>query len=262
MHSADSALRFEQQPRRATLLSALVEAEACAPLVDSLLARLPALGAAALLAALEAEGAEPYRRLVARAHLTLGEAAVDALLAPSGAARGATRWAALLCRRAKQPLLAELVHAHPRLRAAALAPSSLVAVAWPKTAPIALWLLEEGAQLDGSVAAALQAPRAEGGAREEWQLDGAAPFAGRWRTAGPRRVGGRPVYRHASLDHFLWFESEAGVWLVTAAVLVGSRVRRVDGVSGRTNPHPHPTLNLTPHPTLNPTPTPNPNPNP
>ena len=105
MHSADSALRFEQQPRRATLLSALVEAEACAPLVDSLLARLPALGPAALLAALEAEGAEPYRRLVARAHLTLGEAAVDALLAPgtyelastsyqppaAGPARGATR---------------------------------------------------------------------------------------------------------------------------------------------------------------------------
>ena len=114
MHSADSALRFEQQPRRATLLSALVEAEACAPLVDSLLARLPALGAAALLAALEAEGAEPYRRLVARAHLTLGEAAVDALLAPgtyelaptsyqppaAGPARGATRWEALLRRHA------------------------------------------------------------------------------------------------------------------------------------------------------------------
>ena len=91
-----------------------MEAEACAPLVDSLLARLPALGAAALLAALEAEGAEPYRRLVARAHLTLGEAAVDALLAPgtyelpptsyqppaAGPARGATRWEALLRRHA------------------------------------------------------------------------------------------------------------------------------------------------------------------
>ena len=113
MHSADSLLRFEQ-PRRATLLTALVEAEACAPLVGALLARLPALGPAALLAALEAEAAEPYRRLVARAHLALGEAAVDALLAPgsyelpptsyhppaAGPARGATRWEALLRRHA------------------------------------------------------------------------------------------------------------------------------------------------------------------
>ena len=68
-----------------------MEAEACAPLVDSLLARLPALGAAALLAALEAEAAEPYRRLVARAHLTLGEAALDALLARGDGALAACK---------------------------------------------------------------------------------------------------------------------------------------------------------------------------
>jgi hypothetical protein len=229
VQSADGSLRFDSRRATLTLLSALVATEACAPLLQALLQRRPALGPAALLASLEAEGVEPYRRLVARAGLTLGEAAVDALLQPRGQS---TRWEGLLRQRAKQPLLAELLETHPRLRAAALSPAALIAAAWPKTVPIALWLLEEGAVVDGSVAEALLARRAEGGALEEWVIEGAAPFAGRWRATEQRRVGGRPVYRHASLDYFVWFESGAAAWLVTGAILVGSRVRRVDGVSG------------------------------
>ena len=113
-------LRVRAIPPPPTPLHALVEKEACTPLVDALLARLPALAPAALLAALEAEGIEPYRRLVARTGLALGEAGVDALLQPAeGGVSTATRWAALLRQRAKQPLFDELIRAHPRLAAAA-----------------------------------------------------------------------------------------------------------------------------------------------
>ena len=118
-------------PLPPTQLHALVATEACAPLVDALLARLPALGPAALLASLDAEGVEPYRRLVARAGLALGETTVDALLEPDGAGQGSTRWAALLRQRAspvpsiataaaaKEPLFDELIQSSSRLRVAA-----------------------------------------------------------------------------------------------------------------------------------------------
>jgi len=101
-----------------TQLQALVQHETCAPLVDALLARLPALGPAALVAALEAEGVEPYRRLVARTQLCVGEEAVQLLLhVPEEG--GGSRWSSLVLQRAKLPLLEELMAADVRLHAAA-----------------------------------------------------------------------------------------------------------------------------------------------
>ena len=207
---------------RVSLLMALLTHEASAPLVDLLLARLPALGPVALVAALEVEGDGAYRRLVGRTGLRLCEAAVEALLADDG--QGTTRWVALLTDRAKQPLLAELVQTEPRLAAATFTSEAVAAASTPQSAPIALWLLESGAPVDG---AALQ-ERCHAGQLDEWLISGGGPFDGRVR-ATERRVGGRPVYRHVDQDRHIWFDGTTGVWVVTTATLIGRHLRRVTG---------------------------------
>ena len=56
-----------------SILAGVVQHEACAPLVDAILGRAPALGSAVVLAALEAAGVDAYRQLAARTGRDRGE---------------------------------------------------------------------------------------------------------------------------------------------------------------------------------------------
>ena len=101
-----------------TTLGQLVQQEKCGPLVAALVSRSAALGPAALLASLEADGVDAYRRLVERTGLAVGKTEVEALLAaPEGG--GEARWTSLVLQERKRPLVLELIAQHERLRLAA-----------------------------------------------------------------------------------------------------------------------------------------------
>ena len=77
----------------------------------------------ALLAALEADGAEPFQRLVQRTGFVLNAEVVDSLLAPK---QGGSLWRTIVLQRDKHSVVEALVAQdqavpHPRLRAATLA---------------------------------------------------------------------------------------------------------------------------------------------
>ena len=101
-----------------TIIGQLVQQEKCSSLVEALVARCAALGPAAVLGALEADGTDAYRRLVERTGLSVGEAEVEALLAvPEGG--GEARWTALVLQERKRLLVEELIGRDERLRLAA-----------------------------------------------------------------------------------------------------------------------------------------------
>ena len=109
-----------------------------------------ALGPAALLASLEADGVDAYRRLVERTGLAVGKTEVEALLAaPEGG--GEARWTSLVLQERKRPLVLELIAQHERLRSATLSGDMLVAAARAQAVPPALWLLEQGVLVDTAV---------------------------------------------------------------------------------------------------------------
>ena len=185
-----------------SILAGVVQHEACAPLVDAILGRAPALGSAVVLAALEAAGVDAYRQLAARTGREVDEEVVTQLLAPA-ADGGASRWSRLVMQRGKRPLIAELTQRHTRLRDATATPEMLISAATPATTATACWLLELGVGVTAEVRAALLCVRSkEECAKEPAKLlvDGLdepaadVPYAGRYVQTG-RKVGGQPVYR-------------------------------------------------------------------
>ena len=106
-------------------------------------------GPAALLAALEADSAEPFERLVQRNGLVVTAEVVDCLLAPR---EGASLWRTIVLQKGKQAVVESLVGAHERLRDATLTSEMLVAALTPRTTSAAMWILGENeAQIEPKV---------------------------------------------------------------------------------------------------------------
>ena len=120
-HGGDQAedvrlMRISRFPPPQTALHALVQFEECAPLVDSLLAHSTILRIEAVVAALEAFGEEPFRRLRASHPTAVDDDVVGALLSNSSA-NGQSRWSRLALQPHKRAMLEALMEEHPRLHA-------------------------------------------------------------------------------------------------------------------------------------------------
>ena len=121
------------------LLAQLVRTEACEPLVGTLLQRMPTLRAPTVVRALEAPaGAGVFDRLMrSTPSLEVNDEVVELLLDPGASSKDvnsdaassemSTPWGWLVVDKDKWPLVGELMERHPRLRAAALAPSTILA---------------------------------------------------------------------------------------------------------------------------------------
>jgi len=233
------------------LLSRLVQVAACAPLVRALLARMPALRTAALLAALEAPGVEVYRRFTEESALEVDEGIVDALLEQTNPAGKhlpnsellKTRWGQLLLSlKTKRPLIESLLAAHQRLREATLHPSLLAAALRPISRELALWLLvEKNVPVDPGVLEALMLYDPSLG-REPQELiltsaDAATPLS--WCTHFVRRardLNDKPVFSAASgKDLHVWW-LRGGLWLVSLAREMHDRPT-ISGVSATLPSH-------------------------
>ena len=97
-------------------------------------------GSVALVAALEADGAEPFERLTQRNALVVNAEVVECLLAPK---EGGSLWRTIVLQKGKQAIVESLVAAHEQLRDATLTSEMLVAALAPRTTSVAMWMLGE-----------------------------------------------------------------------------------------------------------------------